>query len=54
MYAEVTKGLFPVLNANVSARVSKPDGDVVIVSLKDNGKGIDKILSENIKSLGHH
>lgn len=39
VYAELKKGILPVLKANVMARAFKPNGDVVIVALKDNGIG---------------
>lgn len=45
VYVELKKGLFPVLNANVIAKVLKPNGDVVNVTLKDNGIG--KFVSSN-------
>ncbi|CAO2600338.1 Calcium-activated chloride channel regulator 2 [Lemmus lemmus] len=50
IYANVRKGLYPILNATVVATVEPEAGDPVMLQLLDNGAGADVIKNDGIYS----
>ncbi|XP_051021629.1 LOW QUALITY PROTEIN: calcium-activated chloride channel regulator 2 [Acomys russatus] len=50
IYANVRKGLYPILNATVVATVEPEDRDPVVLQLLDNGAGADVIKNDGIYS----
>ncbi|XP_038167905.1 calcium-activated chloride channel regulator 2 [Arvicola amphibius] len=50
IYANVRKGLYPILNATVVATVDPEAGDPVMLQLLDNGAGADVIKNDGIYS----
>ncbi|XP_050016056.1 calcium-activated chloride channel regulator 2 isoform X1 [Alexandromys fortis] len=50
IYANVRKGLYPILNATVEATVEPEAGDPVVLQLLDNGAGADVIKNDGIYS----
>lgn len=50
IYANVRKGLYPILNATVMATVEPEAGDPVVLQLLDEGAGADVIKNDGIYS----
>ncbi|XP_006984807.1 calcium-activated chloride channel regulator 2 isoform X2 [Peromyscus maniculatus bairdii] len=50
IYANVRKGLYPILNATVVATVEPEAGDPIVLQLLDNGAGADVIKRDGIYS----
>ncbi|XP_055522317.1 calcium-activated chloride channel regulator 1-like [Leucoraja erinacea] len=50
IFAEVSHGFLPVIDAKVSATVERADGKSIIVDLLDNGAGVDAVENDGIYS----
>ncbi|XP_013380548.1 calcium-activated chloride channel regulator 3A-1 [Lingula anatina] len=50
VYAEVSKGYAPIVNAKVVATVDRPQGDPLELELKDNGAGADNQKDDGVYS----
>ncbi|KAL1772707.1 calcium-activated chloride channel regulator 2 [Sigmodon hispidus] len=50
IYANVRKGLYPILNATVMATIEPEAGDPIMLQLFDNGAGADVIKKDGIYS----
>jgi len=50
MYADVYRGLTPVIGVNVSGIVDLPDGTSLTIPLLDNGAGADSIANDGVYS----
>jgi hypothetical protein len=50
IYASVSKGLKPILNASVRALIFRPGGDVITLELHDNGLNADRFKNDGIYS----
>jgi hypothetical protein len=48
IYASLSKGLKPILNASVKAFIYRPSGDVLSLELKDNGLNADRFKNDGI------
>ena len=50
MYADVYRGLTPVIGVNVSGIVDLPGGTSLTIPLLDNGAGADSIAKDGVSS----
>ena len=50
MYADVYRGLTPVIEVNVSGIVDLPGGTSLTIPLLDNGAGADSIAKDGVYS----
>jgi hypothetical protein len=50
IYASVSKGLKPILNASVRALIFRPGGDVLSLELHDNGLNADRFKHDGVYS----
>jgi hypothetical protein len=50
IYASVSKGLKPILNASVRALIFRPDGEVLRLELHDNGLNADRFKNDGVYS----
>lgn len=48
IYASLSRGLKPILNASVKAIIYRPSGDYISLELNDNGLGADRFKNDGI------